>query len=216
MAARERDRRRRATQRAEHREQRRSRRDLRRLIKRYVLGGIVGLGGLMIVLSLVIPTGGGRNSSVLGGGASSAEEGVQVAIQPGGGIHIEVGQSHAAYSTFPPTSGSHYDIPLEEFEEISWGAQEELVENEVQVSYMERGGIMVQYNCPESCPDLVQQLEGVVNRYPEAVILAPYPDMGSAIALTAWGWIDAFESFDDPRIDDFIQVHIGQGPQSFR
>ena len=173
------------------------------------------MGGMAIVLSLVLPSSGGRH---LGGGGAlgghvdtSAEEGVQVAIQ--GNEEIEVGQSHPAYSTSPPTSGWLYNIPLEE---ISWGIQGERVEDEAQVSYLQRGGIMVQYNCPDGCPELVEQLELVVNRYPEGVVLAPNPDSGSALALTSWGWIDAFEEFDDPRIDDFIQTHIGQGPESFR
>ena len=76
---------------------------------------------------------------------------------------------------------------------------------------------MVQYNCPEEeCPGLVDNLEMVVNRYPEGVVLAPYSGMDEQIALTAWGRIDTFELFNDPRIDDFIQTYIGQGPSEFR
>jgi hypothetical protein len=162
----------------------------------------------MVVLSLVLPNSLGN----IGVGVdSSAEQGVKVAIQ--GNEKIEVGQSHPDYGTTPPTSGWHYDIPIEE---ITWGAQEVPLANEAQVSYLERGGIMVQYNCPDGCLDLQQQLKLVVNRYPEGVVLAPYPDMDTTIALTSWGWIDAFEDFDDPRIDDFIQTHIGRGPESFR
>ena len=211
MAARERERRRKATLRAEHREQRRSKMSLRRQIKRYLFGGIVGLGGLIIVLSLVLPSSGGRNSGGLGGDISSSEEGIQVAIQVS--EQIEVGQVHPAYSTTPPTSGWLYDIPIEE---IAWGTREEPVEDEVQVSYLERGGIMVQYNCPDGCPGLQARMELVVSRYPEAVILAPYTGMDATIALTSWGWIDAFDEFDDSRIDAFIQAHIGLGPKSFR
>jgi hypothetical protein len=173
-----------------------------------MFGGVAGLGGLLIVLSLVLPNSlGSVGSSV----PSSSEQGVQVSIQRSD--EIEVGQAHPAYSTSPPTSGGHYDIPLED---ITWGTLEGPIEDEAQVSYLERGGIMVQYSCPDECPDLQQRLELVVNRYPEGVVLAPYPDMDSTIALTAWGWIDTFELFDDPRIDDFIQTHIGQGPDSFR
>ena len=90
------------------------------------------------------------------------------------------------------------------------------MEDEEQVSYLVRGGIMVQYNCPDECQWLKERLELVVNRYPEGVVMAPYPAMESMIALTSWGWIDTFENFDDPRIDDFIQTHIGQGPESLR
>jgi hypothetical protein len=160
-----------------------------------------------MVLSLVLPNSLGQ----VGGNAVSSEQGVQVTVQENKVVEAE--QLHAAYNTSPPTSGWHYDIPLED---IVWGAIDETAENEAQVSYLERGGIMVQYNCPEGCPGLQQQLEQVINRYPEGVILSPYPDMDSTIALTSWGWIDTFEDFDDPRIDDFIQAHVGRGPSSFR
>jgi hypothetical protein len=160
-----------------------------------------------MVLSLVLPNSLGQ----VGGNAISSAQGVQVTVQENKVVEAE--QLHEAYNTSPPTSGWHYDIPLED---IVWGAIDETAENEAQVSYLERGGIMVQYNCPEGCPGLQQQLEQVINRYPEGVILSPYSDMDSTIALTSWGWIDTFEDFDDPRIDDFIQAHIGRGPSSFR
>jgi hypothetical protein len=171
------------------------------------------------VLSLVLPSSLGK----VGNNPASAEQGAQVTVQENEVVEVE--QLHATYNTTPPTSGWHYDIPLED---IVWGASQETVENETQVSYLERGSIMVQYNCPpisididgnsdiEECLKLQKQLEQVVNRYPEGVILAPYPNMDSTIALTSWGWIDTFEDFSDPRIDDFIQAHIGNGPSSFR
>lgn len=208
MASRERERRRRAHHRAEIRETHRIRQRSRRKIRHVFFGGIAGLLGLIIVLSLVLPSSLGN---VGGSGPSSSEQGDLVSIQRND--VIDVGQAHPAYNTSPPTSGWHYDIPLED---ITWGARDEQVEDEVQVSYLERGGIMVQYNCPDECAVLQQQLELVVNRYPEGVTLAPYPDMDSTIALTSWGWIDTFEIFDDPRVDDFIQAHFGQGPTSFR
>ncbi|MDP6102911.1 MAG: DUF3105 domain-containing protein [Dehalococcoidia bacterium] len=208
MAAKEREQRRRAHHRAEIREMRRTRQHSRQRIRRILFGGVAGLGGLVIVLSLVLPSSLGQVGSQ---SVSSSEQGVQAAIQRN--EDVEAGEAHPAYNTTPPTSGWHYDIPLED---IAWGALDEPVEDEEQVSYLERGGIMVQYNCPDECPDLQQQLEMVVNRYPEGVVLAPYPGMNSTIALTAWGWIDTFRDFDDPRIDDFIQTHIGQGPDSVR
>ena len=203
------ERKRRATQRAENRERRRSRVRLRRRIKRYFVGSIVGLFGLMIVLSLVLPNSLGN----LGGGVGSGslEQGAQVALQ--GNEYVKTGQDHPSYNTRPPTSGWHYDIPLEN---IVWGVLEHSVKNEVQLSYLERGAVMIQYNCPDECLDLQEQLKLIVNRYPEGVILAPYTDMETTIALTSWGWIDTLESFDDLRIDAFIQAHIGQGPDSFR
>lgn len=162
----------------------------------------------MIVLSLIIP---GNLGQVGLTTDSSAEQGVQVSLQ--GNEVVEPDQPHPAYSTSPPTSGWRYDIPLED---ITWGSRDEEVPNEEQVSYLERGAVMVQYNCTEECTALIDDLESVVNRYPEGVVLAPYSGMDATIALTAWGWIDTFELFDDPRIDDFIQAYIGRGPSTFR
>lgn len=213
MAARDRERRDKAHRRAEARAQRRSKRHIRGRIKRYIVGGIIGLGGAAVVLSLVLPSSGGQNTGALGGSgaASSAEQGVQVEVQES--EMVDEGQIHAAYNTNPPTSGWLYDIPLED---ISWGPSSEPVAEEAQVSYLERGGVVVQYSCSEGCEDLVKNLESVVNRYPEGVILAPFVDMENTIALTSWGWIDSFDDFNDARVDDFIQTHIGQGPKAFR
>ena len=90
-----------------------------------------------------------------------------------------------------------------------WGIHTDPIPNELQVHNLEDGGVMVQYNCPDACPDLVAQLAGVVERYPSLVILAPYPDMDARIALTAWGRIDTFEEFDEARIVRFIEAYRG-------
>ena len=39
------------------------------------------------------------------------------------------------------------------------------------------------------------------------MVLAPYPDMPTRLALTAWTFLDAFEEFDEGRIVDFIETH---------
>ena len=208
MAARQRERRQKAHERAEKREARRSKINVRQRVKRWVIGGFVGFIFLLIVLSLVIP---GSLGNVGFNPATSADQGVQVNIQAN--EVVEAGAPHPAYNTSPPTSGWRYDVSLED---VEWGARDAPVENEEQVSYLERGGVMVQYNCPDECPGLLEQLTNVVNRYPEGVAMAPYPDMDSAIALTAWSWIDTMENFDDARIDDFILRHLGNGPSPFR
>ena len=208
MAARERERRRRSQHRADKRETRRDRQRSRKRLRRYAFGAIVGIGGVIIVLSLVIP---GSLGQVGLNTDTSAEQGVQVSIQAN--EVVEPDQPHPAYSTSPPTSGWRHDIPLED---IAWGKRDGEVAYEVQVSYLERGGVMVQYNCQEECPGLVDQLTRVVNIYPEGVVLAPNSEIDSTIALTAWGWIDTFEVFSEPRIDDFIQTYLGRGPSSFR
>lgn len=107
------------------------------------------------------------------------------------------------YNSAPPTSGPHLG------QVARWGIHTEPVPNELQVHNLEDGGVMVQYNC-EDCDELVSQLAEIVRRYHEHVILAPYPDMDSRIALTAWGRIDTFDEFDEGRIVTFIEAYAGQ------
>jgi hypothetical protein len=121
-----------------------------------------------------------------------------------GNAHItEAQMGQFAYNTSPPTSGPHLGSLA------NWGVHGEPIPNELQVHNLEDGGVIVQYNCPEGCSDLVAGLEGIVEGYREGVILAPYPDMDTRIALTAWQRIDQFEEFDEGRIERFIRAYLG-------
>lgn len=119
-----------------------------------------------------------------------------------GNLHIAYPQT-AEYGTIPPTSGPHYTNLAR------WGVHDEPIPDELQVHNLEDGGVMIQYNCVESCPELVDQLTSIVARYDEGVILAPYPDMPYRIALTAWTRLDTLETFDEARIVKFIEAYRG-------
>ncbi len=116
-------------------------------------------------------------------------------------VEAQVGQF--AYNTLPPTSGPHLGSLAR------WGVHDEPIPNELQVHNLEDGGVIVNYDCPEGCPDLVAQLAEVVEHYDEGVILAPYPGMDTRIALTAWQRIDQFEGFDAERIERFVHAYRG-------
>jgi DNA polymerase III delta subunit len=64
----------------------------------------------------------------------------------------------------------------------------------------------VQYNCPDF-QELIAKLAAIVSRYPDKVILAPYPKLDMQIALTAWGRIDTFDEVDEQRIVRFIEAY---------
>ena len=119
-----------------------------------------------------------------------------------GNDHIQTASDrHVQYNSEPPTSGPHlpYIAP--------WGFHTRPISPELQVHNLEDGGVMVQYNC--TCPELVDKLRGVVSRYDKHVILAPYPDMKSRIALTAWTRLERLEEFDEKRIVRFIDSYRG-------
>ncbi len=146
-----------------------------------------------------------------------------------GNDHIaSVDTQHVAYNSIPPTSGPHLG------HKAPWGVSDVPIPNELQIHNLEDGGVMVQYWCgggfdnmpkdsvleatstteviadyQKGCPELVSQLKEIVDRYGEQVLLAPYPELPSKIALTAWTRIDTFDEFDKKRIVNFIQAYRG-------
>ena len=49
------------------------------------------------------------------------------------------------------------------------------------------------------------------------VIMSPYANMSTTIALSAWNYLDAFDEFDEDRIKDFIRAHVNSNnaPEPF-
>ena len=124
-----------------------------------------------------------------------------------GNDHVGFGADHPGYNSVPATSGSHYVQPLAP---ASWGVHEGALEDEVLIHNLEHGGIGVHYDCPDGCDALVQQLAEIVNGSTDKglkVIMSPYPNMGSRIALTAWTYLDELDVIDEDRIKDFINGH---------
>jgi hypothetical protein len=121
-----------------------------------------------------------------------------------GNLHVQtLADPIPAYNSDPPTSGPHlpYIAP--------WGIHNEPIPKQLQVHNLEDGGVVVQYNCPTPCPELVEKLKGIAQRYDRQVVLAPYPGMKHRIALTAWTRIDAFDELDEGRIVRFITRYRG-------
>jgi len=135
-------------------------------------------------------------------GSPSGDAGLRVPDL--GTNHISRGESHEPYNSIPATSGWHYaDVGSP----TRWGTHNEVVPDEVLVHNLEHGGVGVHYNCPKGCGDLVAKLSEIVERA-NKVIMSPYLDMDTTIALTAWNYIDNFEEFDEERIADFIGAHV--------
>jgi hypothetical protein len=126
-----------------------------------------------------------------------------ILIADEGNLHIRP-PAKAQYNSYPPTSGPHYDGLA------PWGIHLSPIPNELQVHNLEDGGVMVQYNCPEDCSELVSQLTSVVERFDTNVILAPYTDMEFRIALTAWNRLETLDDFDEARILRFIREYRGK------
>jgi uncharacterized protein DUF3105 len=148
--------------------------------------------GVVILLAAVI--------GVFAYRAAADLPGVKMADQ--GNLHIQsISVPHEPYNSDPPTSGPHlpYIAP--------WGVHTRPISRELQVHNLEDGGVLVQYNC--DCPEVVAKLRDLVQTYDKYVILAPYPEMKSTIALTAWTRIETRSDLDEKRIRRFIEAYRG-------
>jgi hypothetical protein len=126
--------------------------------------------------------------------------GVKMADQ--GNLHLRTAaDAHEPYNSDPPTSGPHlpYVAP--------WGVHTRPIQRELQVHNLEDGGVLVQYSC--ECSELAAKLRDIVQKYDKYVILAPYPEMKSTIALTAWTRIETMSEFDEKRVRTFIEAYRG-------
>lgn len=66
----------------------------------------------------------------------------------------------------------------------------------------------------EECHKLVDQLISIYEKKVKLrLIVLPRPNLDSRIALTAWGYLDKFNEFDQTRIEKFIDAHLNQGPE---
>lgn len=125
--------------------------------------------------------------------------------------HIPPGQVYNGYNSNPPTSGPHSS------QAANWGVSESELPKEVPVHNMEHGGVVVWYNCAggpapldaTACQLLHTQLASVVRANlarRKLVLMTPYSHMPSRIALTAWRTLDAFDEFDQARVQAFIDA----------
>ncbi len=142
--------------------------------------------------------------------------GESIAIQ--GRSHIQVGEAHDPYNSDPPTSGPHYETPAEA------GFYEAAPVDEQLVHSMEHGYVIIWYNCsslsPDDCSrlkndirDTMGQVENSPITHTSKLIATPRPTMDHLLALTSWGRLDKFDSFDKQRILNFIRVFRDAAPE---
>lgn len=155
-----------------------------------------------LILSLFLP--GLPLDTFFRGGAP---DGPGIRVEDQGREHVTPGEEHPAYSSIPPTSGWHYNVPLAP---ARWGIYDEPLEDEILLHNLEHGYVNVHYDCPDGCEELLSQLTELVQEGVDQggkLLMSPYPGMDTRIALTAWTFIDEFHEFHEDRIRDFVSAH---------
>jgi hypothetical protein len=120
-----------------------------------------------------------------------------------GNEHIPTAETpHVPYNSDPPTSGPHlpYIAP--------WGVHTRPIAKELQVHNLEDGGVVVNFK-PQCTDQVLAGLRTIVERYPDHVLLAPYPGLDRCIALTAWTRLDKMDELDERRAVRFIEAYRG-------
>ena len=122
-----------------------------------------------------------------------------------GNDHIQTSETpHVAYNSDPPTSGPHlpYIAP--------WGVHARPIAKELQVHNLEDGGVVVQLQARSArTRSRRDSCSASWIRYPDHVVLAPYPALDRCIALTAWTRIDKLDELDERRVVRFIEAYRG-------
>jgi hypothetical protein len=179
--------------------------------------GFVGLGvvGAVFLLS-------GSSTSAA---AAFQDVGGTVEIFPASrsGLHVTKPPKQSEYNSFPPTNGPHHPVPA------PFDVYDEPVEQYRLVHNLEHGGVAIQYgkDVPE---EAVNQVLEWYRDDPNGIVIAPLPELGRTIALTAWtsedvrpgesprggmGVLAKSTVFDKKAFDAFMDDYAFQGPERF-
>ena len=116
---------------------------------------------------------------------------------------------------YPPTFGNHYDTPRPP------GMYDSPVAEGNFVHDLEHGGVVILYNCPSGCPELVTQLRGLLTSLPKdpqfgevKLVVSPNARIPRQLSVLAWDYELDLDTFDGKLIRTFYQAHVDHGPET--
>jgi hypothetical protein len=121
------------------------------------------------------------------------------------------------YGSRPPIGGPHYDAW-----HPSYGLTETPVPPGRWLHNLEHGAVVLLYNCPEGCPELVDELRTLAERLPlgrnarsgrPRMLVTPYADMERRLAVVAWGHLLELDHLAPDQITQFYVEHVDRGPE---
>lgn len=114
--------------------------------------------------------------------------------------HVSLADAESVeYNSNPPTSGAHYGAAL------APGIYDEYLPPGLTVHAMEHGRVVIHYR-PGTSAATVGDLESITRSYARDTVLHPNPELDNQFALTAWGRIDTFDTYDHDRVVEFVEV----------
>lgn len=121
--------------------------------------------------------------------------------------------------TDPPTSGSHYGSPMpagfytEESPEYLSGDYDGYI-----LHSLEHGYVVFWYNCKllddQSCDSLLSIIQETIDEFNGYKLIAfPRPSISVPLVMTAWEYLQEFESYDAEMAKKFIRVNQPRAPE---
>jgi len=120
--------------------------------------------------------------------------------------HIGTDEAHPQYNSNPPTSGWHYELPVE------WGVYEEELPDEQLVHNLEHGGIWISHKAFIPQED-IEALRALGREYTAKVIVTVRETNDVQVAVAAWGRLLELEYADTETIRKFIELYKNKGPE---
>lgn len=145
--------------------------------------------------------------------------GIVEVVADQGGQHVVQG-TPVEWTTNPPSTGPHYQ------NWARWNREYTELDRRYWLHNVEHGGIVLLYNCPEGCPEIVEALrmhmrERAVDPacsapiYNRMMIVAD-PLLPPDVRVAASAWNTTYtDSCIDPYLERFIAQRYNQAPEDF-
>jgi len=129
--------------------------------------------------------------------------------------HVPLDSDPGVYNSDPPTSGPHYA------EEARAGFYDENIYTYPAgylVHNLEHGYVIFWYNCrlldQDGCANLKSQIKTVMDELGGVKIIAyPWPSLDVPVAMTSWGRLLKFETFDAEQAKAFYRANLNRAPE---
>jgi hypothetical protein len=133
--------------------------------------------------------------------------------------HIEDGTDPGPFPSNPPAGGRHYASEFEAgfYDETSQETQYPFPEGYIGHN-LEHGYVVFWYNCDllneSECNTLKSEIQSVMDDFDGVKLIAfPWPSLDVPVAMTSWGRLQRFDSFDPQIAVAFIQANRNKAPE---